>query len=169
MRNKKGQAVDIMFVVVFFFVFMLFSSMAYFFWANFNAEIQALPEDVIDNGTKEKINKMTNTWFFLDNIIPFFFIGLWGLVFLSSLTLNPEHPAFFIFAIITLTLTTFVAIIFVDVGTTLFNNPTLKAFTDQLNNINFFMKNYHYISFVMGLISTVFFFSRRTDINRGVQ
>lgn len=166
---KKGGIVDDSFLIsIFVFIFVFTLVFCFYFWISFDNNIQNM--DVGDADSKLAIHNMGNWFLFLDKLLPFIFVVLWFSVILSSLLVNPEHPAFFLVSLVSIFIYTIVAIILVDFGKQLFSNEIIVSVSSQLSNSMFFANNLHFISFFVMLISSVWFFSKgnREANQRGV-
>lgn len=162
--NKRGNInFDIFLVIIILFAFIITMVFSYYVWIQINNKFQNM--DNIDADVKAIINDFGKWFLFLDKIVPFLFIALWFCVFLSSLLVNPEHPAFFIVNLIVIFFFTIVVIIFVDFGQRLFSNVLLVAVSSQLSNSMFFINNLHFISFFVMLFSSVWFYVRGRNID----
>lgn len=170
-KNKKGGINFDMFIgilIIFFAIFTTFIS--YTIWINWNSQVQAL--DVGDATVKAQINEMGQWFFLIDKAIPFIFIALWAIVIMSSLTVKPEHPFFFLISLIVLGLLTITSFIIVDFGTTLFEHPFLQDAQQALTMSVFFTNNLHWISFLVMFASTVWFYSKDNfglNVGRGIE
>jgi hypothetical protein len=153
---RAGIAVDIFIGLVFVFFAIFVLVISYTVWVNWDAQIQVI--DVGDANVKAIISSMGDWFFLLDKAIPFVFLVLWGGAIMSSLLVRPDHPFFFIVSLVLLSILTIGSFVFVDWGTTLFENPVLLATSSALSNSMFFVNNFHWISFFVMFASTVWFY-----------
>lgn len=160
-KNKKGNIVfDIFLVMIIIVIFVFSITISFKIWTEFNSKIQALPESVASTQIKDTIGGFGDWFLFLDKILPFGFIAMWIGVILLSIRTNPDHPAFFLIALIILLLFTAISFIIVDVGTNFTDNTLLISISEQLGNTYFFIHNLHLISFFVMLASATWFWGK---------
>lgn len=166
-RGKSGILVDVRFILIVFFVFMIMLLVSYVVYVNWNIQIQGMDSDLVDDYTKDKIAGFNSVFLFFDKLVPFIFLGLWGLVIYASSKVKPDHTGFFLIALVSLTLLTILSIVLVDVGSMFLESSVISSVVSPLSNVRFFVYKFHYISFFVGLISLVIFYTRRTQVVSG--
>lgn len=158
--KKGGILFDNWAVIIFLFVFILFLAFTSLIWYHLNAEIQAMPVDIIDSVTKQRVNDMGKIFSFIDRMIPFIFMLFWLLTLFFSSTLSPTHPIFFVLSFITLLVLSLVSIFLVDFYEIFFSNSVFNVVNEGLSNSLFFAGKFHLISFFIMIFSLVIFYSR---------
>ena len=169
LKNKRGVIEDLKFVFITLFTFILVFMIAFVSWNEYVDAINDIGEDIISNDTKSDIADMGRVFTFMDTLIPFLFLSLWGSVIFFSISTVPEHPFFFIISFGSLLLVTLLMVVLTDVGIQYADNAIFDTIEDSVSNSLFFINNFHYISFGVMLITLVLFYSRNKQaLNRGV-
>lgn len=157
--NKKGGILDDFWIVlIIFFAGLLVFLFSFNVWLNFNDKVQALPSSLADSDTKSNVNSLTNLFLFIDKIQPFLFLALWGLVIMSSILVNPDHPFFFLISLGICFIYTVVLMIIVDFGVVIWDSPLFIRASSELGNSTFFMHNLHIIGFFIMVGSLIWFY-----------
>ena len=129
-------------------------------WYYINTAVQALPDETADSLVKQRVDNLGNIFRFMDRLVPLIFIGLWAVVLFLSIRFEPSHPIFYIIGLLSLIFFSVIAVVLVDFGTLFFSNSVFDVVKDILSNSLFFVYNMHYISFIIGIISLIIFYSR---------
>lgn len=159
--NKRGNIVyDVFLIMLVILAFILTLVFSYFIWNQFNNGIQSLPESVATTQIKDIISGFGDWFLFLDKMLPFGFVAMWIGVILLSIRTDPDHPAYFLVALVILAIFTIISFILVDVGTQFTDSELLLSTSQSLGNSYFFIHNLHFISFFVMLGSAIWFWSK---------
>lgn len=170
--NKKGGIVSDYFLIVLVFVTLLLGlAFGYNIWVGINAKIQTMD---IDTNAKAQINEFDDLFLFIDKIIPFLFFALWIVVIMASIFVNPDNQFYFLISLILTAVYTLIIIFMVDILSAIFEDTNLITTTQNLTNSWFFAHNLHWISFLIMLFSSVWFYSKgnlfvNTGGNQGIE
>lgn len=163
-----GHIEDILVAVIVIFGLMITLVLGYTVWENFNDTIQNM--DNIGAEEKAVFDNMSRWFLFVDYMIPFIMVILWLAVIISSIKVEPEHPFFFVVSLVLVILYSFFIFMLVDFGTAFIENDVFTNYIDNLSNTWFFIHNLHYISFVIMIITTAWFYSKGYfQQNEGIQ
>lgn len=157
-------------MLVTFFVFVLFFGFSFVIWENYVDQIAALPNTTVSDRVETQIDDLSVVFNFMDSIVPFFFLALWGSVIFFAIRETPDHPFFYIISMASLLILTLFSIMLTDLGTLIFDQSIFTPIIDNISNSLFFVNNYHYISFGVMLISLTIYYSRnKAALERGIQ
>lgn len=157
--NKKGLAASLFAIIIVMFLFALSSLMALKGWNEFN--------DVVQNGNftseavKEKIDtKITPMFSWGDKLFVMLFIALLISYLISAVTLPTEKPIFLLIFLGLLIVTTLLAMALANAWNFIENLAIVSSEAADLTFIDFFMKFFPIITFIVGLAGAVIFYGR---------
>ncbi len=159
-NSKKGVIFDVWGVIVFLCVFITFLSLVSVIAYFVNVEIQALPGDVADDVTKQRVENIVGIFAFIDRLIPFIFVLLWAVTLVSSFKVSPTHPLFFVLSFVALLVLSVVSVFLTDFFSVFFAESIFNVVIDGLSNSLFFASKFHLISFFILIFSLVIFYNR---------
>lgn len=160
--NKKGLATGIVIFMVSLFITAVFALLAITMWNQANSAFQGLPEAVANNSTKQDIDDLGAYILWSDKLFVILFIILIAAYLISSVTLPPDRPIFLIIFFFVLVLVSVLAMLLSNLWQVFVENPNFVAALAELPFTDYFMRYLPIITFVVGLVGGVLFYTRTT-------
>ena len=159
--NKKGGVVTFLAIMIASLFIVSFSALlANTMWTTANNEFQNKTNETVPQNIKDDINDITFIQDLTDKIfIITFVLFLIGYIFVSAMT-PTENNLFFLVSIFLLIILTILSMILSNAWKYLTENPVLSDAALQLSFTNFFMRYFPIITFLVGIIGLIIYYSR---------
>lgn len=158
--NKKGLATGIIALTIFIFIFAITSLFALKMWNETNEVIQNLDNETVPQNVKDKIDALTSKMEWGDKLFMLFFVLLLASYIISSVTIPVDRPIFFFIFIIVLIFTTIIAMFLSNSWQYLIDSTIFANEVGSLTLTSFVMRYLPIISFVIGIVGAILFYSR---------
>jgi len=159
-RNKKGSALDLLFIIGAITVFAIVLLIGFTVTSKFNDNIQS--NSVMDSKAKAASQTLTDYYPGILDYSGVFILTVLCVITLILAALVRIHPIFIPIFIIGLTIIVFLAGIYSNVYTEMASSPQLAPYADQLNIMSFIMTWLPKIIAVVGVIMMILLY-KRTD------
>jgi len=159
--NKKGGIVGYLGIMILsLFLISFCALLANTMWTTANNTFQNITNETIPDNVKEDIAGITVVQDLSDKIFIITFILLMiGYILVSTLT-PTESNIFFLFSVALLIVFTVLAMILSNAWKYLTENPILSSAALQLPFTGFFMRFFPIITFLVGVIGIIIYYSR---------
>ena len=158
--NKKGLASGIVVFLISLVIFAVISLVVITMWNQADTAFQGLNESVADNATKQKLSDLGDYILWSDKIFVILFIILFAAYLISSVTLPPDRPIFFLLFMFVLVIAVVLAMLLSNLWEVFIENPNFAYAITQLTFTDYFMTYLPVITFFVGLLGGVLFYSR---------
>ena len=158
--NNKGLYRGTLAVIIVLFMFAILSTFGLVLWDGVNNAFQNLDEDIADNETKQKIDDLTTYMLWSDTLFIWFFIAIL-ISYLISASVSPvDRPVFILIFLGMLIFVTMLAMIFSNAWNTMTSIDVLSGALEDLTFTDWVMRFFPVITFVIGIIGGIIFYSR---------
>lgn len=158
--NKKGLAGGIIAFMLGLFFFAVISLVTISLWSEFNSTIQGADNSSIYPESKEKVDDLSAYILWSDKIFVLLFVIMLLAYIITSVTLPPDQPVFLVFFLFVLVLTTVLAMVLSNMWAVFIEDPFLSSAVDNLAFTDYFMRLLPIITFLVGLVGAILFYSR---------
>lgn len=159
-KHKKGLVGGLIAVMLVLFLFAVMSLVYLTMWNNYNGVIQDMPEDFVDNSTKQEIDDLSIYLLWTDNIFVLLYIVLVAAYLISSVTLPVDRPILMIVFAFSLILITILAMLFSNAWSYMISQPNFIEAAEELGFMTFVLRYFPVITFFIGVTGGLLFYSR---------
>jgi len=158
--NKKGLATGLVVFILGLIVFAVVSLVVITMWNQANTVFQGLNESIASNETKAKIDSAGSLILASDKLFVVLFIIMFAAYLISSVTLPPDRPIFLLMFLFVIVIATVLAMLLSNLWEVFIANPNFAYAITQLTFTDYFMNYLPIITFFVGTLGGVLFYSR---------
>ena len=165
-KGKKGLTSGLFVILIFMFLFGLFSLFSAKMWNEYNDNIQAAPNSTISQDVKDDINDLGVFFSWGDYLFVIFFVALLVSYLISAVTIPTRQTIFFLIFVVFVVLVTVLAMVFSNSWEFILSGDVFTAEIESFKFTTFFMKYFPFFTAGIGLFGGVLFFARKFIFQR---
>lgn len=162
-NNKKGLASGLIAFISVLLSFAIITIVVIVVWTNYNSNIQDMDESIVSNITKQDISELTLFVSWGDELFMWLFIALLISYMISAATIPPSQPVYFLLFMAFLAVIVLTTMILSNAWVVISNQPEFVTAVGTLPITNYILTYFPTITFFVGLIGAVIFFTRKSS------